>query len=319
MALRKASYQEALTELQTLPGVGPKVAACIALFSLDKAEAIPVDTHVWQLAVRYYCPHLADKTLTPRIHGEVQQAFQEVFGEHCGWAHNALFISELASVRARLPEHLQPPPPPPTPPKAEKKGLAGQATKAAKAVNAAKAATPGKKVTGAKKKRDGDAVLVAVTPQSAKRKTKVDRSPPAAPTKSRPRPAGEFATFFSKSKDPGMRLLSNSAAVRVCIHGRDYATGEHAFHGEKYRAAAEASLRRGDRQRHQQLCQYAERFLEGAADGFDSPAAAKAGGGGRGMRLEDAELECWNGGASQEVMEAICRAKALRRHSAAAK
>ena len=35
-----------------------QVAACICLFALDKHEAIPVDTHVWQLAVRYYTPHL---------------------------------------------------------------------------------------------------------------------------------------------------------------------------------------------------------------------------------------------------------------------
>ena len=35
-----------------LPGIGPKVAACVALFSLDKHDSIPVDTHVWQLALR---------------------------------------------------------------------------------------------------------------------------------------------------------------------------------------------------------------------------------------------------------------------------
>ena len=30
-----------------------QVAACVCLFSLDKHEAIPVDTHVWALACRY--------------------------------------------------------------------------------------------------------------------------------------------------------------------------------------------------------------------------------------------------------------------------
>ncbi len=35
-----------------------QVAACVCLFSLDKHAAIPVDTHVWQLASRYYMPHL---------------------------------------------------------------------------------------------------------------------------------------------------------------------------------------------------------------------------------------------------------------------
>ena len=35
-----------------------QVAACVCLFSLDKHAAIPVDTHVWQLATRYYTPSL---------------------------------------------------------------------------------------------------------------------------------------------------------------------------------------------------------------------------------------------------------------------
>ncbi len=45
-----------------------QVAACICLFALDKHEAIPVDTHVWQLAVRYYTPHLkGTKQLQPPV------------------------------------------------------------------------------------------------------------------------------------------------------------------------------------------------------------------------------------------------------------
>ena len=40
---------EVIEALCTLPGVGPKVAACIALFSLDQHDAVPVDTHVWQV------------------------------------------------------------------------------------------------------------------------------------------------------------------------------------------------------------------------------------------------------------------------------
>ena len=39
------------------------MAACICLFALDKHEAIPVDTHVWQVSTRYYTPHLKGKTL----------------------------------------------------------------------------------------------------------------------------------------------------------------------------------------------------------------------------------------------------------------
>ncbi|MED6118659.1 8-oxoguanine glycosylase ogg1, variant 2 [Stylosanthes scabra] len=47
-SLRELDLEEVICALCTLPGVGPKVAACIALFSLDQHHAIPVDTHVWQ-------------------------------------------------------------------------------------------------------------------------------------------------------------------------------------------------------------------------------------------------------------------------------
>lgn len=53
-SLRSLSYEEAIEALTQLPGIGPKVAACVCLFSLDKDEAIPVDTHVHRLALRYY-------------------------------------------------------------------------------------------------------------------------------------------------------------------------------------------------------------------------------------------------------------------------
>lgn len=50
-SLRKSDLQGAIDGLISLPGVGPKVAACIALFSLDQHHAIPVDTHVWQVGI----------------------------------------------------------------------------------------------------------------------------------------------------------------------------------------------------------------------------------------------------------------------------
>lgn len=49
-SLRLLDLQDAIDALSTLPGVGPKVAACVALFSLDQHHAIPVDTHVWQVS-----------------------------------------------------------------------------------------------------------------------------------------------------------------------------------------------------------------------------------------------------------------------------
>lgn len=48
-SLRLLELEEVIRELCTLPGVGPKVAACIALFALDQHHSIPVDTHVWKV------------------------------------------------------------------------------------------------------------------------------------------------------------------------------------------------------------------------------------------------------------------------------
>ena len=50
-ASARLEVQEALLGFA---GVGRKVADCVALFSLDQADAIPVDTHVWQIALRDY-------------------------------------------------------------------------------------------------------------------------------------------------------------------------------------------------------------------------------------------------------------------------
>ena len=54
-------------------------------------------------------PKCAGKTLTKPVMAAVEAALQQRFGSHAGWAHNALFISELASHRHHLPPHLQPP------------------------------------------------------------------------------------------------------------------------------------------------------------------------------------------------------------------
>jgi endonuclease-3 len=49
--MRSASDEEVEDYLLSLPGVGPKTAACVLAFSLDRA-ALPVDTHVHRVAMR---------------------------------------------------------------------------------------------------------------------------------------------------------------------------------------------------------------------------------------------------------------------------
>jgi endonuclease-3 len=50
-ALRRTRHDRLFDLLVGLPGVGPKTAACVLLFSLDRAY-FPVDTHVHRVAVR---------------------------------------------------------------------------------------------------------------------------------------------------------------------------------------------------------------------------------------------------------------------------
>ncbi len=49
--LKRMKVREALGYLTALPGVGPKTAACVLLFSL-KRPAFPVDTHVLRVSKR---------------------------------------------------------------------------------------------------------------------------------------------------------------------------------------------------------------------------------------------------------------------------
>ena len=102
-ALRSVPYAAAKSELTALHGVGAKLADCICLFALDKDEAVPVDTHVRQIATRLFLPDLHGKSLTPRIYDALSAAYRERFGAWAGWAQQYLFFGELHRARAFLP------------------------------------------------------------------------------------------------------------------------------------------------------------------------------------------------------------------------
>jgi N-glycosylase/DNA lyase len=69
LGLRQLPYEEVRDKLLQLMGVGRKVADCVALFSLDKTDAVPVDTHVWDITQSLYAQHLqkTTKSLTPKM------------------------------------------------------------------------------------------------------------------------------------------------------------------------------------------------------------------------------------------------------------
>lgn len=101
-SLRSVNYEEAHKELVNLPGVGDKVADCVCLMSLDKYQAIPVDTHIWQVTVKDYLPHLKNtKTLTPKIYKEIGDFYRKRFGDYAGWANTVLFAADLKKFKER--------------------------------------------------------------------------------------------------------------------------------------------------------------------------------------------------------------------------
>lgn len=64
--------------------------------SLGHLGAIPVDTHVYQIAARFYMPKLAkQKTVTEKVYNEIGEHFRGLFGPLAGWAHTVLFCADL--------------------------------------------------------------------------------------------------------------------------------------------------------------------------------------------------------------------------------
>ncbi len=95
-SLRQLPYAEAKAALLTLPGIGEKIADCVCLFSLDKDEAIPVDTHIRRIANRaYFSETPAAKTLTPATYARIGDRLRQQFGPMAGWAQQYLFFHDL--------------------------------------------------------------------------------------------------------------------------------------------------------------------------------------------------------------------------------
>lgn len=119
--LQNMPYSEAHKELLSLSGIGPKVADCICLMSLNHLDAIPVDTHVFQIAKKHYLPDLkSTKTVTAKTYEEIGNTFRKIYGPYsgktlspfnlyqfllkhfAGWAQTVLFCADLKQFH--LPE-----------------------------------------------------------------------------------------------------------------------------------------------------------------------------------------------------------------------
>lgn len=100
-ALRDVPYEQAHEALLATPYIGRKLADCIALFGLHHTSAIPLDTHLWQVATRLYFPQWKDTPFTDLKYRETSSFLRTRFGEWGGWAQQFLFFDNVLNWRAR--------------------------------------------------------------------------------------------------------------------------------------------------------------------------------------------------------------------------
>jgi N-glycosylase/DNA lyase len=86
-------------ELQTLQGVGKKVADCICLCSLKKHNIVPLDIHM----IKFYNETITKlnksyqkiEKMNDNNYKYVSKKFYEVFGEYAGWIHSIFYLNRI--------------------------------------------------------------------------------------------------------------------------------------------------------------------------------------------------------------------------------
>ncbi|MFB3887920.1 MAG: DNA-3-methyladenine glycosylase [Candidatus Bathyarchaeia archaeon] len=101
--IRRMPYMEAKKGLCEFPGVGPKVADCVLLFSLDKLEAFPVDVWMRRVILNHYADKLPvdsvqrlseRETLSNADYERLNSWGRKYFGEYAGYAQEYLYHYE---------------------------------------------------------------------------------------------------------------------------------------------------------------------------------------------------------------------------------
>jgi N-glycosylase/DNA lyase len=116
-ALAAAPFGEARAALMALDGIGPKIADCILLFSLDHLSAFPVDRWVLRALGRHYPTvrrrlggRKGDRREAPtaRQYAHLVAFARRKFGERCGLASEYLFLFLRMMEERTLRERLEP-------------------------------------------------------------------------------------------------------------------------------------------------------------------------------------------------------------------
>ncbi len=107
--LRSKPYEEVRSTLLGLPGVGPKVADCVSLFSLEKLESFPVDTWIRRVLAELYSHLLGEnlhrvlkdesKSLSFSVYRAASQKMRSYFGVYAGYAQNQLYYHSKKLIK----------------------------------------------------------------------------------------------------------------------------------------------------------------------------------------------------------------------------
>ena len=103
--VQSLDYHSAHSELVQLSGIGPKVADCICLMSFNFLQAIPVDTHIIQIA-SHYVPEISTKlkSMNATTYRKIGDTFRDVYGDKAGMAQTVLFCKELDKFKESEPK-----------------------------------------------------------------------------------------------------------------------------------------------------------------------------------------------------------------------
>jgi N-glycosylase/DNA lyase len=85
--LGSLEYEEAHKKLQSLHGVGAKVADCVCLFSLGFLEAFPIDVWIERVIQKHY----GIFTETGKSYKRKSKAAREYFGRYAGYAQEYIY------------------------------------------------------------------------------------------------------------------------------------------------------------------------------------------------------------------------------------
>lgn len=92
-SLRNVRYSECVKELKSCPGIGDKVADCVAVFSLDHMDAFPVDVRIKKAMEALYG--------VSGTYRRVNQYGRDYFGRYAGYAQEYIYYAFQRTDRLR--------------------------------------------------------------------------------------------------------------------------------------------------------------------------------------------------------------------------